>query len=103
MGSKPRTNSSGRTSWIDADNAPALDEHVHQLEHFARSIEDGMIDAGELARQEENLIAAMKAVENDLDDETHAKVTRLLVELTAYNVMNVLHGLAVEKVRNAFQ
>ena len=93
----------GRTSWIDSDNTPALDEHAQQLEHFAKSIQDGVIDADELNKQEENLLTAMKAVESELDDETHAKVTTLLVELTAYNVMNVLHGLVVEKVRSAIK
>lgn len=93
----------GRTSWIDTDNSPALDEQVQKLEHFAKSLQDGVIDKDELAKQESNLLSAMKAVEADLDDATHAKVTTLLVELTAYNVMNVLHGLAVERVRNAIK
>ena len=92
-----------RISWIDDDNAPQLDEHVHKLEHFAQAIADGHIDAGELAAQEKNLVAAMKAVEGELDDELHGKVTTLLVELTAYNVMQVLHELAVERVRQVVE
>lgn len=92
-----------RTSWIDSDNTPALDEHLEQLEHFAKSIQDGVIDKDELQKQENNLLTAMKSVEGELDDATHAKVTTLLVELTAYNVMNVLHGLAVERVRSAIK
>jgi predicted transcriptional regulator len=102
MGFKNRNNPGNRISWIEDDNTPGLDEHVERLEHFAKSIEDGVIDEGELAQQEHNLVAAMRAVESDLDDETHAKVTQLLLELTAYNVMTVLHDLAVEKVRRSF-
>lgn len=91
-----------RSSWLNDDNLPMLDEHVAKLEHFTRSMADGQIDAGEVEKQEQNLIAAMKSVEGDLSDEQHEKVTRLLVELTAYNVMNLLHELARERVRSAF-
>lgn len=92
-----------RINWIDDDDTPQLDEHVAQLEHFTDSIADGEVDAGELARQEANLVEAMKSVEGELSDELHAKVTKLLVELTAYNVMQVLHGLAAERVRRAVE
>jgi predicted transcriptional regulator len=91
-----------RASWLNDDNLPMIDEHVSQLEHFTQSIADGQIDKDELDKQEQNLIDAMKAVEGDLSDEQHAKVTRLLVELTAYNVMNLMHELARERVRAAF-
>jgi len=92
-----------RINWIDDDNAPQLDEHLSQLEHFANSLADGVIDAAELAKQESNLVGAMKAVEGELSDDLHAKVTTLLVELTAYNVMQVLHGMAVERVRQVVE
>jgi hypothetical protein len=92
-----------RTSWIDSDNLPALDEHVAQLAHFADSIKDGKVDEGELAKQEQNLVAAMKAVEASLSDEQHGKVTKLLAELTAYSVMQVMHGLAVERVKRSIR
>jgi hypothetical protein len=90
-----------RKSWIDSDDLPALDEHVSQLAHFADSLKDGVVDREELETQERNLIAAMKAVESELSDEQHVKVTRLLAELTAYSVMQVMHGLATERVRKA--
>jgi hypothetical protein len=38
-----------------------------------------------------------------LSDELHAKVTEVLVELTAYNVMRLLHELQTERVRMATQ
>lgn len=91
----------GRSSWIDDDNNPALDEHVARLEHFTQAMADGVIDAGELEKQESLLIEAMRAVEGSLSDEQHAQVTRLLAELAAYSVMQVLHGLAAARVRQA--
>jgi tape measure domain-containing protein len=90
-----------RVSWIDDQDNPDLDAHVQQLEHFTQSIADGVVDAAELEKQEENLKAAMRAVEASLDDATHAKVTKLLAELTAYAVMQVLHGMTQAKVQAA--
>jgi hypothetical protein len=88
-----------RASWISDDSHPDLDAHVDSLEHFASSLADGVIDANELATQEANLMTAMKAVEGSLSDEQHAKVTKLLAELTAYSVMRTLHEMAQARVQ----
>jgi len=90
-----------RTSWLDADNHPDIDAHVQQLDHFTKSIADGQIDKHELETQEQNLIAAMKAVESTLDDAQHAQVTKLLAELAAYTVMELLHTMTQAKVEQA--
>jgi hypothetical protein len=86
-----------RASWINDTSHPDLDAHVESLEHFANSLADGVIDAGELAKQEQNLVAAMRVAEPGLSDEQHAKVTKVLAELTAYSVMKMLHELAAAK------
>ena len=90
-----------RSSWINDDTTPELDSHVGQLEHFATSIADGVIDSKELATQEQNVVAAMRAIESKLDDEQHAKVTKLLAEVAAYSVMRTLHELAQARVQQA--
>lgn len=90
-----------RASWINDDTTPDLDAHVGKLEHFAQSIADGVIDAGELATQEQNLVAAMKAVEASLDDAQHAAVTRVIAEVAAYSVMRTLHELTQARVQTA--
>ena len=72
---------------------PDLDAHVDKLDHFAASLADGVIDDRELATQEKNLVSAMSAVEGSLTDDQHAKVTKLLAELTAYSVMRTLHEM----------
>jgi hypothetical protein len=92
-----------RASWINDDTTPDLDAHVGQLEHFTQSLADGVIDAKELATQEQNLVSAMKAVEGSLDDDLHAKVTRLLAEVAAYSVMRTLHEMAQARVQNALE
>ena len=90
-----------RSSWINDESTPDLDKHVGNLEHFANSLADGVIDATELSTQEKNLVAAMKDVEGSLDDAQHAKVTKLLAELTAYSVMRTLHEMAQARVQQA--
>ncbi len=90
-----------RPSWIDDDSHPDLDAHVGKLEHFANSLADGVIDAQELATQEKNLVTAMKAVESSLSDDQHAKMTKVLAELTAYSVMRTLHEMAQAKIHSS--
>ncbi|MFT7579372.1 MAG: hypothetical protein ACI9MR_001036 [Myxococcota bacterium] len=90
-----------RTSWFDGDS-PALDAQLEKLTHFTDAMADGVIDSAELAGQEARLSAAMRAVEGDLDDASHAKVTALLAELTAYNIMGVLHSLAGDRLSTQF-
>ena len=43
-----------------------------------------------------------KKVEGELTDDQHAKVTSLLVELSAYNVMRLLHELQTARTKLAF-
>jgi len=90
-----------RASWLSDDSHPDLDAHVESLDHFAASLADGVIDANELATQEANLVTAMKAVEGSLSDDQHAKVTKLLAELTAYSVMRTLHDMAKARIQGA--
>ena len=88
-----------RSSWLNDDSHPDLDAHVESLDHFSASLADGVIDDNELATQEANLVAAMKAVEGSLTDDQHTKVTKLLAELTAYSVMRTLHDMAQARVQ----
>src|SRR5258706_7134374 len=92
-----------RASWFD-DKAkhPLIDEQVQKLDSFTSALADGVVSKQELTGQEQRLLAAMKTLEPDLSDALHAKVTTVLVELTAYNVMRTLHELQAERARMAF-
>jgi len=92
-----------RTSWFD-DKAehPLIQEQLEKLDSFTDAMADGVITKQELAGQEQRLLTAMKQVERQLGDELHEDVTRLLVELTAYNVMRLLHELHAERARMVF-
>ena len=92
-----------RTSWFD-DKAehPVIQEQLAKLEAFTNALADGVISKAELAKQEQRLVAAMRTLETGLSDEVHAKVTTVLVELSAYNVMRLLNELQAEHARMAF-
>jgi len=92
-----------RVSWFDEKtNLPVIDEQVQKLESFAAAMADGQIEKRELEQQQASLVAVMRDVEGALSDEQHEKVTRLLVEVSAYNVMRLLHELQSERLQKAF-
>ena len=92
-----------RISWFD-DKAEheAIQERASKLDSFTSALADGVVSKQELASQVQRLVSAMKSVEAELSDDLHAKVTTVLVELTAYNVMRLLHELHSERARIAF-
>jgi predicted transcriptional regulator len=88
-----------KSDWFDdTTDTPVIDEQMNKLEHFVASMADGVIEKGELEKQQSSVVAAMKAVEGELNDAQHAKVTRLLLELSAYNVMRLLHELQQKRL-----
>ena len=92
-----------RTSWFDEKaEHEAIQERASKLESFTTSLADGVVSKQELAGQEQRLLTAMKKLEPELSDDLHAKATDVLVELTAYNVMRLLHELQSERARMAF-
>ena len=83
-----------RKSWLDEKtNEPLIDEYAQQLGAFVDAMADGRVDAAEVEAQEKRLTNLMKEIEPQLDDATHEKVTRLLCELSAYNLMQFLHSI----------
>ena len=91
-----------RTSWFDEKAGhEAIQDRVRHLDSFTSALADGVISSQELNGQEKRLIEAMKAAEALLTDDQHAKVTTVFVELTAYNIMRLLHELQAERVRLA--
>jgi hypothetical protein len=93
-----------KQSWFD-DKAGTeqIQDRVRKLESFTSALADGVITKQELDGQEKRLVDAMKAVEASLNDEQHGKVTTVLVELTAYNIMRLLHELQAERARMAIR
>ena len=93
-----------RQSWLDSNSQTTLiDGYTQKLSTFMAAIADGHIDDSELSEQEQRLVVLMKEVESSLDDATHSKVTRLLCELTAFNVMQTLHSLQAGRTKTTFR
>ncbi len=93
-----------RSSWFEEKSeVPLIQEQVSKLDSFTSALADGVVTKQELAGQEQRLVAAMKQLEPMLNDQQHAEVTRTLVELTAYNIMRLLHELHAERARMAFK
>ncbi len=92
-----------RASWFDDKTEhPIIQEQVSKLESFTNAMADGLVSIDELNNQEQRLVTAMKALEPELNDDLHAKVTTVLVELTAYDVMRLLRELQAGRARMAF-
>ena len=92
-----------RASWFDEKtDYPIIHDQVQKLQTFTDALADGIVEKRELAAQEQRLIAAMKELEPALSDDLHQKVTKVLVETSAYNIMRLLHELQAERARAAF-
>lgn len=94
----------GRTSWFDEkSHKPVIDKYAQQLDTFISTMEDGKVTDAELAAQELRLTTLMKEVEPLLDDEQHEKVTHLLCELAAYDLMQMLNQAQKDRPKTVFQ
>jgi hypothetical protein len=81
-----------KTPWFDdATEAPLLAEYARKLDSFCDAVADGRVTTGELEAQEKRLVALMKELEPHLSDQVHEKVTQLLCEVTAYDLMQTMH------------
>ena len=92
-----------KQSWLDDKAHPLIVEYVQKLTTFVDAMADGRIDDPELAAQEQRLVASLKEVEPTLNDGQHAQVTKLLCELTAYNVMQTLNSLQSARPKSTFR
>jgi hypothetical protein len=93
-----------RTSWLDEDTQEVkIDAYARQLGPFVDALADGRVDEAELQAQQQRVVRAMQEVEPRLDDALHAKVTALLCELSALNLMQTMHLLGGSRPRSTFR
>ncbi|MEI6240702.1 MAG: hypothetical protein WCR51_09950 [Planctomycetia bacterium] len=96
--------STGKTPWFDAaSDSPLLAEYARKLDSFLDVVADGRVDAKELEEQEKRVVSLMKQVEPLLSPEAHEKVTELLCEVTAYDLMNTFHMAGKARPRVKFR
>ena len=95
---------SKKTPWFDAHSeAPMLAEYARKLDSFLDVVADGRVDVQELEAQEKRVVALMKEVEPLLTPEAHDKVTQLLCEVTAYDLMNTFHMAGKARPKTKFR
>jgi len=93
-----------KQSWLDeASGTPLIDQYARKLASFLNAMADGRVDDSEMNAQEARVVALMREIEPKLDDALHAKMTQLLCELTAYDIMQMLHAVAAQRPRTKFQ
>jgi hypothetical protein len=93
-----------RVKWLDdKSGAPAIEKYARQLTSFIDALADGVVQDSEVKEQEARVTKLMKEVEPRLDDALHAKVTQLLCELTAYDLMQVLNSVQRSRPRTRFR
>ena len=90
--------------WLDENtDEPMIAEQAQRLETFLAAMADGRIDEDELQAQEQRLVHLMREGEPLLDEKLHAKVTQLLCELTAYDIMQAVHTMQQARPKTAFR
>jgi len=96
--------SAGKTPWFDAaSDSPLLAEYARKLDSFLDVVADGRVEAKELEAQEQRVVKLMKEVEPLLSPEAHEKVTHLLCEVTAYDLMNTMHIAGKSRPKTKFR
>ena len=96
--------SATKTSWLDDEgHRPAIEKHARRLAPFVEALADGKVDEGEVKAQERRLVKLMKEIEPELSPAMHAKVTQLLCELTAYDLMQILHTMEQARPKTTFR
>jgi len=93
-----------KSAWFDeSSQAPIIDQQARRLESFLAAVADGVVDESEVRAQEARLVEVMREVEPLLDDDLHAKVTQLLCELTAYDLMQTMHAFSAARPKSVFR
>jgi hypothetical protein len=93
-----------KTPWFDdKTDSPLLAEYARKLDSFCDAVADGKITSAELEEQEKRLVSLMKEIEPLLSDAAHEKVTQLLCEVTAYDLMQAMHLAGKSRPKTVFR
>jgi hypothetical protein len=93
-----------KSKWFDeTTETPIIAEEARRLDSFLAAVADGRVDNSEVQEQEARLVALMKEIEPQLEPALHDKVTQLLCELTAYDMMNVMNMMQAARPTTKFR
>lgn len=92
-----------KSSWFDeATSELLIADHAQRLDSFLKAVADGEITDDELASQESRVVKLMKEIEQQLDPKLHERVTQLLCEITAYDIMQAMNMMQSARPRAKF-
>ena len=94
---------SQRMSWLDDEGGVAIDDYAQKLESYVQAMADGIVSADEVEGQERRVVELMREIEPQLDDALHAKVTELLCELVAFDILQLLHTVQESRPKTRFR
>ena len=81
-----------KSAWFDeTSNASVIAEQANRLESFLQVMADGKVTDEEVKTQEARVVKLMKEIEPQLEPKLHERVTQLLCEVTAYDMMQSLN------------
>ena len=104
MTSKPSGPPGKRINWFDEKSqTPLIEHYARKLTTFLDAMADGKIDDHEIKAQEARVTTLMKEIEPKLDDGMHSKVTELLCELTAHDLMQMLYQMQQARPKTVFR
>jgi hypothetical protein len=93
-----------RVNWFDEKSqTPLIEQYARKLTTFLDAMADGKIDDHEIQAQESRVYKLMKDIEPQLDDALHSKVTELLCELTAHDLMQMLYQMQQSRPKTVFR
>lgn len=92
-----------RRGWLDDADEPTIHTYTERLNSFLEAMADGKVESHELEAQERRLTKLLKEIEPKLDEALHARVTELLCELSAYNIMRTVHEIAEARPATKFR
>ena len=104
MAAKSTGKASTKSAWFDEDaNTSLIAQEAQRLESFVAAMADGKVTDGELKAQEERVVKLLKEIEPQLEPKLHDRVTDLLCELTAYDMMQMLNMMQQSRPVSKFR
>jgi hypothetical protein len=93
-----------KSSWFDQEaNTPLIAEQAQRLDSFIAAMADGKVTDDEVKAQEARVMKLMQEIEPQLEPKLRDRVTELLCELTAYDMMQALNMLEHSRPATKFR
>jgi hypothetical protein len=93
-----------KSAWFDETSHESLiAAQAQRVDSFLQAIADGKVTEEEVKAQESRVVKLMQEIEPKLDPALHEKVTQLLCELTAYDLMQSLNMMQSARPASKFR